>query len=219
VHNCKKVVIPPNLASKTFDHKNVEITFQNARKKQGQKIKDTILRDPLLELTMKAYTFDCYNNHAVFSETYTPLSKSSISRKIGTILNEVKNIQKLKSEIVTGEAANLVLTAQRIELIETRINDLFRELPNLQYFENLQLEPEHDVFFETLAICLKNQALSFQSSFYKIKNMQKKSMAEQIQTLKQNYTQNADLIFDLESRLCTIIDLELKEELALIKKF
>jgi len=95
VHNCKKVVIPPNLASKTFDHKNVEITFQNARKKQGQKIKDTILRDPLLELTMKAYTFDCYNNHAVFSETYTPLSKSSISRKIGTILNEVKNIQKL----------------------------------------------------------------------------------------------------------------------------
>jgi hypothetical protein len=219
VHNCKKVVIPPNLASKTFDHKNVEITFQNARKKQGQKIKDTILRDPLLELTMKAYTFDCYNNHAVFSETYTPLSKSSISRKIGTILNEVKNIQKLKSEIVTGEAANLVLTAQRIELIETRINDLFRELPNLQYFENLQLEPEHDVFFETLAICLKNQALSFQSSFYKIKNMQKKSMAEQIQTLKQNYTQNADLIFDLESRLCTIIDLELKEELALIKNF
>jgi hypothetical protein len=44
-------------------------------------------------------------------------------------------------------------------------------------------------------------------------------MAQQIQTLKQNYIQNADLIFDLESRLCTIIDLELKEELALIKNF
>jgi hypothetical protein len=51
------------------------------------------------------------------------------------------------------------------------------------------------------------------------KKYAKKTMAQQIQTLKQNYIQNADLIFDLESRLCTIIDLELKEELALIKNF
>jgi hypothetical protein len=147
VHNCKNVLIPHNLASKTFDHKNVEITFQNSCKKNIQKIKDTILKDPLLEFTMKAYTFDCYNNHARFSETYTPLSKVSISRKIGIILNEIENIQKLKTELVTGVAADVNLTTNRIELMENRINDLFRELPNLQYFENLQLEPEFDIFF------------------------------------------------------------------------
>ncbi len=75
IHDCKTVSIPHNLASKTFDHKNVEICFQHGSKKPNQTIKDTILKDPLLEVTMRAHAFDCYNNHAMFSETYTPKSK------------------------------------------------------------------------------------------------------------------------------------------------
>ena len=37
--------------------------------------------------------------------------------------------------------------------------------------------------------------------------------------MKQDYSTNEDLIFDYESRLTTIIDLELKEELSSIKNF
>jgi hypothetical protein len=103
--------------------------------------------------------------------------------------------------------------------MERRISDTFAELPSLQYFEGLRIEPDYDIFFETLAITLKNQALSFQSSFYKAKNEQKKSMSKQIWELKENYMQNANRIFDLEQRLSTIIDLELKDELLLVKNF
>ena len=109
---------------------------------------------------MKAYTFDCYNNHALFSETFTAVSKDSIARKIGIILSEVQNIQNAKFELASGTVnGDEELILNRIDLMETRILNLFRELPSLEYFENLILEPSHDVFFETLAICLKNHAL------------------------------------------------------------
>ncbi len=219
VNYCKSVNIPHNLSSKTFDHKCVEICFQNVTKKKPQTIKDTILKDPLLEIVMRAYTFDCYNNHAMFSETFTAASKDSIARKIGIILTEVQNIQNAKFDLVSGLVNDEELILNRIDLMENRISNLFRELPNLQYFENLNIELEYDIFFETLAICLKNHALSFQSSFYKGKNAQKKFMTEQIQNLKQRYAENSDRIFELEQRLSTIVELELKEELALVKNF
>jgi hypothetical protein len=47
-------------------------------------------------------------------------------------------------------------------------------MPGMDFFENLTLTAEADVFFETLAITLKNEALSFQSAFYKNKNATKK---------------------------------------------
>jgi hypothetical protein len=103
--------------------------------------------------------------------------------------------------------------------MENRIGNLFLELPGLDFFENLESTVSDDVFFETLAITLKNEALSFQSSFYRSKNAEKKNLRDQIKLLKQDYLTNKDLIFDYESRLTTIIDLELKEELSSIKNF
>jgi hypothetical protein len=61
--------------------------------------------------------------------------------------------------------------------------------------------------------------LSFQSHFYQNKNAQKKSLRDRIQDLKLDYNVNKDQIFNLECQLSTIIDLELKDELSLIKNF
>jgi exonuclease III len=52
VDNCKNVFIPHNLTSKTVDHKAVEISFKNPQKNIQQKIKDSILSDPLLFTVM-----------------------------------------------------------------------------------------------------------------------------------------------------------------------
>jgi hypothetical protein len=93
------------------------------------------------------------------------------------------------------------LIARRIDLMNERIENTFRELPNLGFFENLDLTTQPDVFFETLAINLKNEALSFQSHFYNSKNATTKNLRDQIKTLKANYAQNKDQIFDLESQL------------------
>ncbi len=220
MENAEALQYPPHLSSKTFDHKSVEITFSHFYSKNTQVIKDTILKDPLLHSVIKAHTIDCYNNHASLSEFFTEDSRVAVSRKIGIILREIANIRECKLELSqTNDGQIAELLERRIELMENRIANLFLELPGLEFFENLDLTTDSDMFFETLAITLKNEALSFQSSFYKNKNAAKKNLREQIQHLKQDYALNKDIIFDLESRLTTIIDLELKEELASIKNF
>jgi hypothetical protein len=220
IGECKSVKIPHNLSSKTFDHKPVEISFSRHFSSNTQVIKNSILKDPLLFTVLKAYTFDCYNNHALLNDFFTVNNRTTISRKIGTILREVANIKQLNLERVQeNDNVALDLIDQRINLMENRIGNLFLELPGLDFFENLESTVTDDVFFETLAITLKNEALSFQSSFYRSKNAEKKNLRDQIKLLKQDYLTNKDLIFDYESRLTTIIDLELKEELSSIKNF
>ncbi len=220
IGECKSVRIPQNLSSKTFDHKSVEISFSRHYTSNTQIIKNSILKDPLLLIVLKAHTFDCYNNHALLNDFFTENNRNNISRKIGTILSEVANIKQLNLEKAKENNNGVLdLIEQRITLMENRIQNLFIELPGLAFFENLESTVSADVFFEILAITLKNEALSFQSSFYRNKNAEKKNLRDQIQVLKKDYISNKDLIFDYESRLTTIIDLELKEELSSIKNY
>jgi exonuclease III len=217
---CKNVNIPHNLTSKTFDHKPVEICFRKGQKCKPQKIKDTVVGDPLLFATLRASTIDCYNNHASLNEFFTLNTRNSVSRKIGVILQEIANIKNLRMQIANNNGREEAeLLTRRINLMQERIDNIFRELPTLQFFENLDLTAQPDTFFETLAITLKNEALSFQSHFYNSKNATKKSLRDQIKNLKSNYVQNRDIIFDLEMQLSTIVELELKEELSTIKNF
>jgi len=61
--------------------------------------------------------------------------------------------------------------------------------------------------------------LSFQSSFFKTKNCQKNRIRHELKTLKEDYNVNSNSIFEKERQLSDITDLELKEELSLIKNF
>jgi hypothetical protein len=72
------------------------------KKEKIQKIKDSILKDPLLYAVIKAYTIDCYNNHALFTEYFTINTKTSVSRKIGVILQEINNIKNLRMQIASN---------------------------------------------------------------------------------------------------------------------
>jgi hypothetical protein len=217
---CKNVKIPHNLSSKTFDHKPVEMVFSHFHCKNTQVIKDTILKDPLLTSVMKIHAIDCYNNHASFNDVFTPNIRAEISRKIGIVLSEIANIKNLRlQKAEETDIEGLALLERRIALIENRVQNIFLEIPGVEFFENLDLTADADIFFETLVITLKNEALSFQSNFYKNKNATKKNLRDQIKDLKLDYNTNKNLIFDLESRLTTIIDLELKDELSTVKNF
>jgi exonuclease III len=217
---CKNVTIPHSLTSKTFDHKPVEISFRKPLKNKVQKIKDTILKDQLLFAVIKAHTIDCYNNHAMLNDFFTINTRTSVSRKIGVILQEINNIKNLRMQIANNNGLeDAEFIEQRINLMEEKIENLFLQIPNLEFFENLDLTAQPDIFFETLSIALKNEALSFQSHFYNSKNATKKQLRDQIKELKQDYDQNKNLIFDLELQLSTIVELELKDELSTIKNF
>jgi len=175
VGDCKNVKIPHNLSSKTFDHKAVEMVFSHFKCKNTQVIKDTILKDPLLSSVLKIHAIDCYNNHALVDDVFTHNIRAEISRKIGIVMAEIVNIKFLRlQKAEENNIDNLDLLERRITLIENRIQNIFLEMPGMDFFENLALTADADIFFETLAITLKNEALSFQAAFYKNKNATKK---------------------------------------------
>jgi hypothetical protein len=99
------------------------------------------------------------------------------------------------------------------------LSDGLERLPDLEFFENLALDCDDDVFFEIFVIILKNASLSFQSNFYRTKNRQKNRIRSEILILKENFNANCDEIFEKELQLSEIIELELKEELSQIKNF
>jgi hypothetical protein len=136
---------------------------------------------------------------------------------MGALMGTIERIKNLKLEWELH--GNIAEIAGPVAALNAELTLGIERLPNLEFFEHLELECELDVFFETLPFILKNAALSFQSSFFKTKNQCKNRIRKEIKLLKENYANNSKEIFEKESELSNLIDIELKEELSLIKKF
>jgi len=200
-----------------LDHKQIALCFKSKRACNTQKINDRILNDDYLEKTLLIHTFDTYVNHSKITDAFTIQEKTLLTEQIGALMGTLERIQNLKLE---GELyGNIAEIAAQVEALNAELSLGIERLPNLDFFENLELDCELDVFFETLAFILKNAALSFQSSFFKIKNQRKNRIRKDIKLLKENYANNSNEIFEKESELSNLIDIELKEELSLIKNF
>ena len=96
---------------------------------------------------------------------------------------------------------------------------LIDDLPDIQYFEALELNCSDDIFFEVLASCVKNVTLGQQAWSYKMRNKLKVTLSTQIKALKDNFNNNVHDILILERRLSSIIETELRTELNKIKNF
>ena len=161
------------------------------------------------------HAFDTYVNHANIGINFTAHEKANLSNRIRVLMNTSKRIQTLN---LSGEQnGNIPLIAGEVAALSEELMTGIEQLPQIEYFENLELTCSLDVFFETLAFTLKNAALSFQSSFFKIKNQQKTRLKTEIKTLKIDYVNNCNLSFEKETQLSNIVDLELREELSMIK--
>jgi len=51
---------------------------------------------------------------------------------------------------------------------------IFEDMPNLEFFENLNLNYEPEIFFQTLASCIKNNVLLHQATVFKLKHEKSK---------------------------------------------
>jgi len=217
IPDCKNATIPHALSSKLLDHKQIALCFKSKRACNTQKINDRILNDDYLEKILLIHTFDTYVNHSKITDAFTIQEKTPLTGQIGALMGTLERIQNLKLE---GELyGNIAEIAAQVEALNAELSLGIERLPNLDFFEHLELDCELDVFFETLAFILKNAALSFQSSFFKIKNQRKNRIRKDIKLLKENYANNSNEIFEKESELSNLIDIELKEELSLIKNF
>jgi hypothetical protein len=127
-------------------------------------------------------------------------------------------------------ATNLELTAVRentlnndtklqIALYLNEASDILETMPELSFFENLDLIPEPDFFFEGLVLAVKSEVLSKQATIFKTKKFRKLLLTDRIRALKENVIDNHDEIVRHEALLTELIDSDLKDELLHYSKF
>ncbi len=217
ISDCKSSNIPHSLSSKLLDHKQISLSFKTERKSNIQKIKDTILKDKTLDFILRIHAYDAYINHSVTEGAFTIEEKTRLSLEIGSLMGKLEEIRIVKLD--GAKTGNFIQTNLILERLTEEITTGLQALPGLDFFKELPLECSDVVFFETLAMILKNATLSFQSSFYKTKNCQKNRIRNELKNLKEEYVVNSNSIFEKEMLLSDINELELKEELSLIKNF
>ena len=212
-----QVIIPNCLSSTLFDHKNVTMTLEKRRLPNKNIIKDTILNNVDLEFHVKAAVFDCYLLH------YDPPDQGGLEVKtqhlamvgrVMTLLSEIKNLDLTQSREGRNDLTELTISGKRAE-----IRLIFEDLPELEYFENLQNIYDPTIFFQTLVSCIKNNVLSHQATIFKIRNEKRNHFNKLIRELKQDFNRNKVEILTLERQLSDIVEGELKDELLHFKKF
>lgn len=66
---------------------------------------------------------------------------------------------------------------------------------------------------------IKNEALSQQANFFKLRGLKKKMLKTRLGELKGNYSENLERINDLERELSNLAESEIRDEISVIKKF
>ena len=103
--------------------------------------------------------------------------------------------------------------------VRAEIREAFEDLPELDFFENLNLGCERSTFFEVLAANVKNVTLGQQSWVFKMKNKCKSALTTNIKQLKASFNNNTHEILVLERRLSALNESELSSELCKLKNF
>ena len=108
--------------------------------------------------------------------------KDGILNRIGTITLNLRELNLLKlNEAKNGANPRLTLEIEG-KLGEIKAN--LDELPNLEYLDNLSLDPDPAIFMETLILCIKNNALLEQQRLSKLGNSKQNSLITEIKNLK-----------------------------------
>jgi len=214
--------IPHGLASTMFDHKQVTLLISGKRVYNKDILKDSILKNQDLVHHVKRAVIECYLQHWVPGRNADgTVTNDGVIRnhlleigRIAALLEEVK--------IIEIRIAKTGLTAHDELLIEGKRAEIrlkFDELPDLLFFENLNLGCSEDIFFQTLVSCIKVNTLSHQSNIFKLRGIRNKILISNIVLLKRNFEQNIEQILNKERELSVLMEADLKEELAHFKKF
>jgi len=207
------VVIPHSLSSTTFDHKNVNLIFSKKKGNFKFFVKDTYLDNDEFKCTVHLAVVECYIQHATINNEFSDRIKDDILTRIGTITVNLRELNLLKlNEAENGANPRLTLEIEG-KLGEIKAN--LDELPNLEYLDNLSLDPDPAIFMETLILCIKNNALLEQQRLSKLGNTKQNSLITEIKNFKrENYGNvNAAIIQRKERELSVLIELGLKKEL------
>jgi exonuclease III len=215
----RDVVIPHCLNSSVFDHKSVSLNFSKSDNNFSFFIKDNYIEKDEFSAGVHAAVVECYLIHSKIGPDLTLDIKNEFLRKIGSVNRILLELNELKTSEITNGANNF-LTLQ-IEGKRGEIMAIFDELPTVELLDTLDLDPDPDIFLETLILCVKNYALLEQRRCIKLKNLKKSILISEIKALKKNNfnLQNQEDIRQAELNLSNHVETELKIELQNYKKF
>jgi hypothetical protein len=213
------VTIPHSLSSTVFDHKRVNLTFAKRKGKFNYFVKDNFINQEEFNASVHIAVVECYVIHATINENFTEGQKEVILGQIGLVTQNLAEINRLKiREVQEGLTPMLSLEIEG-KRGEIRMN--LDNLPSLEMLNTLELVPSPAVFFETLILCVKNNALLEQKRIYNNKNIKMSGLISRIKALKNVpfHERNHLELENAERSLNAYVERELKIELENYRRF
>ena len=202
-HECD---ILPSLQNSLFDHKAVYVNFF-VKKSPGQRttIAASVLKDPMVDLLVKASVAECYIHHVLIPNE---VKKAKLA-EIGRIRNLVKTAgpDLLINNVVGWDDSKDLIRANIIADISQRLEDI-----NIDELESMEKDIEDDIFLEYLVNCVRNDVTSLQIFCSKSASELKSKLISELSSLRNNIDDNCKLIEEKEHALNAIVDSQMKNE-------
>ena len=196
----------PSLQNNLFDHRAVYVNFF-VKKSPGQRttIAASVLKDPMVDLLVKASVAECYLHHVLIPNE---VKKAKLA-EIGRIRNLVKAAgpDPLLNNVVGWDDSKDLIRANIIADISQRLEDI-----NIDELESMEKDIEDDIFLEYLVNCVRNDVTSFQIFCSKSASELKSKLISELSSLRNNIDDNCKLIEEKEHALNAIVDSQMKNE-------
>jgi hypothetical protein len=180
-------------------------------------IKDIVLKDKDTQFHVQCGIIETYLQHSTVNGIFSIEERQTLLPNIGRIMNNLREINLLELNMANNGINDM--EDLRVAGLRAEVRLLFDDMPELGFFENLELMCDDVVFFEALANCTRNYVLSHQATIYKLKNARKHTLTLEIENLKMNFDANKRDILRLERDLSDLEERERKDELEHYRTF
>ncbi len=219
---CESIInvnIPHSLSSTVFDHKSVSLIFRRKANSFKYFVKDNFIDDSEFKSAVHIAVVECYVIHARVNANFTEAFKQEILDRIGNLTLNLQELQHLKVDEATNGARDLLTLEIEGKRGEISLN--LENLPSLDFLDSLALDPDPSIFFETLVMCIKNNALLEQKRIGTLGNIKKNEVISRIKALKKdnNGNVNSQQILREERLLSNLVETDLKRDLENYRKF
>jgi exonuclease III len=211
---CNECTIAPALDTLLFDHKHITLSFNVSAKSGRHFVNPSIFSHNRCDAVIAVAAVETYLQHAV---PQPGLDIEEGLNVIANIINLIRRANDTEFEIYFSGFSNQLDNI--LSGLDAEILMELEDLPEPEVLNNIVLSCNPDTFLEVLMGNIRNALISFQVWLKKAKGARKCALSRRLSALKENYVQNCDMIFDLETEMSRIKDEELSAVVSDMKLF
>jgi hypothetical protein len=137
--------IAQSFCKKSFDHKNITLSFKKVKKKGRTCINNRILDNPLLDCAIKLAVWECY------LKEFVTQPGGLVEAVVYEECLKLNNIDNMFNELVFLQGKSLVtgLSEEEMEHKETvwaRVSEVWNNVISYEQLQNYQRECDDDLF-------------------------------------------------------------------------